>query len=156
MATSALFWENSAYGPGDTNATYEFLSGRSPSRYQLMRILRKKSMREIGEVLFTALADNTPSDEASVTMSQLTAVADTSSNAQGGVRTIAAVNLMGANLNSDKDDTGANTARNTKAGDVTVLNTEMIPTGTRMLRAPGTYPTDASGNGGGGKGEQVG
>ena len=41
MATSAEFW-TSTYGPGDTNGSYEFLSGRSPNRYHLMRLLRKK------------------------------------------------------------------------------------------------------------------
>lgn len=157
MATSALFWENSSYGPGDTNGTYEFLSGRSPNRYHLMRLLRKKGMREVGEILFTALADNTPSDTASVTMHQLTAEANTSSNVQGGVRTIAAEELMGLTIDSDKDDATANTARATTAGDVTTLNSEMIPGRNRALRAPDadgnaiSYPTDASGNGGGGK-----
>lgn len=151
MATNAEFWESSSYGPGDTNATYEFLNSRSPNRYHLMRILRTKGMREVGEFLFTALADNTPSDTMSVTMSQLTASADTTDNVQGGVRTIAAKELVGANLNSDKDDTGASTSRASKAGDVTVMNTEVIPSGSRANRAPGTYPTDVSGNGGGGK-----
>ena len=152
MATSALFWENSDYGPGDTNSTYEFLSARSPNRYHLMRLLRKKGMREVGEVLFTALAENTPSDTASVSFTQLTANADTSDNAQGGVRTIAAVNLMGSALDSDKDDTGANTARSTAAADVTTLNLEMIPSGTQSQRKPTeANSADLSGNGGGGK-----
>ena len=152
MATSAEYWTPTCSNiNGETNGSYEFLTGRSPNRYHLMRILRKKGMREVGEILFTALAENTPSDTASVTISQLTAEANTQDNAQGGVRTIAAVELMGANLNSDKDDSNANTARAAKAGDVTVLNTEVIPSGSRANRAPATYATDASGNGGGGK-----
>ena len=151
MATSALFWESSDYGPNDTNGSYEFLSGRSPNRYHLMRLMRKKGMREYGEVIFTALAENTPSATASVTISQLTAEADTTDNIQGGVRTVAAKEIMGLNLNSDKDDGTAETARATKAGDVTIINTEIIPSGARANRAPATYATDASGNGGGGK-----
>ena len=124
MATSALFWENSDYGPGDTNATYEFLSSKSPNRYHLMRLLRKKGMREVGEILFTALAENTPSDTASVT------------------------------IDSDKDDATAETSRAATAADVTTLNAELIPSGATANRAPATYPTDASGNGGGGKFDQ--
>ena len=151
MATSALFWESSTYGPGDTNATYEFLSARSPNRYHLMRLLRKKGMREYGEVIFTALAENTPSDTASVTIAQLTAEANTQDNVQGGVRTIASKEIMGLNLNSDKDDATAETARATKAADVTIINAEVIPSGSRANRAPATYASDASGNGGGGK-----
>ena len=151
MATSSLFWENSSYGPGDTNATYEFLSGRSPNRYHLMRLLRKKGMREYGEVIFTALAENTPSDTASVTIAQLTAEANTQDNVQGGVRTIASKEIMGLNLNSDKDAATADTARATKAADVTIINSAGIPAGSRANRAPATYATDSCGNGGGGK-----
>jgi hypothetical protein len=156
MATSAEFWESSSYGPNDTNATYEFLSGRSPNRYHLMRLLRKKGMREVGEVIFTALAENTPSDTASVTISQLTSEADTTANVQGGVRTIASKEIMGLVLDSDKDDATAETSRATTAADVTTINAEVIPDGNTALRAPSssgtiTYPTDASGNGGGGK-----
>jgi len=154
MATSALFWENSDYGPGDTNATYEFLSSKSPNRYHLMRLLRKKGMREVGEILFTALAENTPSDTASVTIAQLTAEADTGDNVQGGVRTIASKEIMGLVLDSDKDDATAETSRAATAADVTTLNAELIPSGATANRAPATYPTDASGNGGGGKFDQ--
>lgn len=150
MATSAQFW-TSDYGPGDTNGTYEFSSGKSPNRYHLMRLLRKKGMREVGEILFTALAENTPSDTASVTISQLTAEADTTANVNGGVRTIAAKEIMGLVLDSDKDDATAETARAATAADVTTLNAEVIPSGTTANRQPATYPTDASGNGGGGK-----
>ena len=150
MATSAQFW-TSDYGPGDTNGTYEFSSGKSPNRYHLMRLLRKKGMREVGEILFTALAENTPSDTASVTISQLTAEADTTANVNGGVRTIAAKEIMGLVLDSDNDDATAETARAATAADVTTLNAEVIPSGTTANRQPATYPTDASGNGGGGK-----
>ena len=41
------------------------------------------------------------------------------------------------------------------AADVTAIQTEIIPSGSRANRAPTTYPTDAAGNGGGGKGENV-
>jgi hypothetical protein len=151
MATSAQFW-TSDYGPGDTNATYEFLNGRSPNRYHLTRMLRKKSMREVGEMLFTALAENTPSDTMSVTISQLTSVADTTANVQGGVRTIAAKEIVGLVLDSDKDDASAETSRAATAADVTTLNSELIPSGTRAQRTP-TFANmvDLSGNGGGGK-----
>ena len=108
-------------------------------------------MREVGEILFTALAENTPSDTASVTISQLTAEADTTANVQGGVRTIAAKEIMGLVLDSDKDDATAETSRAATAADVSTLNAEVIPSGATAKRDPASYPTDASGNGGGGK-----
>jgi hypothetical protein len=150
MATSTQFW-TADYGPGDTNGTYEFLNGRGPNRYHLMRILRKKGMREVGEILSTLLTDSSPSTTASVTISQLTAEADTTANVQGGVRTVAAKEIMGLTINSDKDDASAETSRAVSAADVTALQTELIPSGSRANRAPATYATDASGNGGGGK-----
>jgi hypothetical protein len=153
MATSTLFWESSTYGPGDTNSTYEFLSGRSPNRYHLMRLLRKKGMREVGEILFTALAENTPSDTASVTVAQLTASATPGgNNDQGGVRTTTSKEIMGLVLDSDKDDATAETARAATAADVTTLNLELIPSGTQSQRKPTeANSVDLSGNGGGGK-----
>ena len=148
MANSSGFWENQDYG--GTSAGHSFISGRSPNRYHLMRLLRKKGMWEVGEILFTALAENTPSDSASVTISQLTASADTTDNVQGGVRTIAAKEIMGSTLDGGASDT-AETARAATEADVTTLNAELIPSGTTANRQPATYPTDASGNGGGGK-----
>ena len=162
MATSAEFWA-SGFSPGETNGSYEFLNGRGPNRYHLMRIMRKKGMKEFSEILSTLLTDSSPSTSASVTIAQLTASADTTSNAQGGVRTIAAVELLGSSLNSDKDDASANTARSIAAGDVTAMQEEIVMGdaaaghGDRILTAPSngsgviSYPSDASGNGGGGK-----
>jgi hypothetical protein len=135
---------------GNDDAVYSFSSGKSPNRYHLMRLMRKKGLREVGEIIFTALAENTPSDSASVTISQLTASADTTANVNGGVRTIAAVEQMGSTLDGGTGDT-PNTARAAAAADVTTLNAELIPSGATANRQPGTYPVDASGNGGGGK-----
>lgn len=149
MATSASFWTD--FGPGDTAGGYELLSARSPNRYHLMRILRKRGMRETGEVLNTLLTDSTPASEASVAVSQVTAAATPGgSNSQGGVRTVAAINLMGSVLDSDKDDASDKTARNVSSADVTTLQKELVASGAQSSRSP-TYPTDASGNGGGGK-----
>lgn len=152
MASNALFWEGATYGPGNTNAKYALSSGKSPNRYHLMRLLRKRGMREVGEVLFTILADNTPSDTASVTVSRLTAEANTQDNVQGGVRTIAAQQIMGLNLDSGVNDATAKASRATKAGDVTLLNKELIPSGVTAQRKPTeANMVDLSGNGGGGK-----
>ena len=162
MATSSEFWA-SGFSPGETNGSYEFLNGRGPNRYHLMRIMRKKGMKEFSEILSTLLTDSSPSTTASVTISQLTADANTTANVQGGVRTVATVELLGSSLNSDKDDTSANTARAVAAGDVTAMQEEIVMGdaagghGDRILTAPSngsgviSYPTDASGNGGGGK-----
>ena len=82
--------------------------------------------------------------------SEVTAVANTQANVQGGVRTIAAVEKVGLNLDSDKDDASAGTARNTAAADTTAI-ASFLADGARSVRAPATYPVDLSGNGGGGK-----
>ena len=150
MATSAEFYSNTAYGPGSTGE-YELLSGRSPNRFHLMRILRKQGMRQYGEILSTLLEDSTPASTASVSIHQLTPAADTTANVNGGVRTIAAKERMGLTINADKDDASANTARAVTAADVTAIQTEIIPSGARSTTSPSTYPTDLSGNGGGGK-----
>ena len=155
MATSTEFWESSTYGPGDSNATYEFLNARSPNRYHLMRILRKRGMRNYGEIISTLLTDSSPSTSASVTTAQVDHTVDTGANNFGGVRNVSNNETMDLTINSDKDDASANTARAVTAADVTAIQTEIIPSGSRADRAPSTYPTDASGNGGGGKGETI-
>ena len=155
MATSTEFWESSTYGPGDSNATYEFLNARSPNRYHLMRILRKRGMRNYGEIISTLLTDSSPSTSASVTTAQVDHTVDTGANNFGGVRNVSNNETMDLTINSDKDDASANTARAVTSADVTALQTEVIPSGSRANRAPATYPTDASGNGGGGKGETI-
>tara|TARA_Y100000310_G_scaffold48451_1_gene44926 strand:+ start:199 stop:666 length:468 start_codon:yes stop_codon:yes gene_type:complete len=155
MATSAEFWESSTYGPGDSNATYEFSNARSPNRYHLMRLLRKRGMRNYGEIISTLLTDASPSTSASVTTTQVDHTVDLNANNFGGARTTTANETMDLTINSDKDDASANTARAVTSADVTALQTEVIPSGSRANRAPATYPTDASGNGGGGKGETI-
>ncbi len=167
MATSAEFWESSSYGPGDTNANYEFLNGRSPNRYHLMRLLRKTGMRNFGEILHSLMTDVTagqvPQTSASVIVSQASANADTGDNLQGGVRTITAQERMHLTINPDKDDGSNNTARNVTAADVTEIIEMLVGAddtaghGDRIMRAPTDasgvilYVADASGNGGGGK-----
>ena len=148
MATSTGFWEDAA----GSVSTYSLLSKRSPNRYHLMRVLRKAGMRQHGEILSTLLTDSSPSSTASVTRSQVDAVATTGgTNSQGGVRGVTSNEQMSSEINNDQSSSGANTARAVAAGDVTELQTELIPSGSRSNRAPATYPTDASGNGGGGK-----
>ena len=110
MATSAEFWQ-AGFSPGETNGTYEFLNGRSPNRYHLMRLMRKRGMRPYAEILATLLGDATPASEASVLTSQVTAAADTIANLQGGVRAVAGRQAVGLTLDRDKDDASANTAR---------------------------------------------
>ena len=153
MATSTGFWENAA----GATSTYSLLKGTSPNRYHLMRILRKRGMRGYGEVLSTLLADSTPTSTASVVTSQIDGVATPGgTNSQGGVRNITANETVNLLLNGNLGDASANTARAVTAADVTNLQLEVIPSGNTALRAPSvtgtiTYPTDASGNGGGGK-----
>ena len=146
MASYSDFWGDGA----NTTGSYALLSKRSPNRYHLMRMLRKKGMQEYGEILTTLLTDASPSTSASYTVSQIDAVQDTgASNSQGGVRTVTAKEQVGGVLDSTQSDT-ANTARAVTAADVTTMQAE-IGSGAAANRAPTTYPDDASGNGGGGK-----
>ena len=141
------------YAPNGTNdatpTNYSLLSGKSPNRYHLSRIFRKRGMRELSDVLDTLLDDATPASTATVVNYQVQAVADTSANVQGGVRTIEAKQKVGLVLDSAIDDASAATARAVTAADVTTIQ-KMLEGGTDQKRSP-TYPTDASGNGGGGK-----
>jgi len=119
-----------------------------------MRILRKRGMRNYGEILSTLLEDSSPASTASVTTAQVDHSATPGgTNSQGGVRTVTSNETMDLTINSDKDDASANTSRAVSAADVTAIQTEIIPSGARANRQPTTYPTDASGNGGGGKQE---
>lgn len=150
VSYSGLF--DTVQGQGGTGE-YELSSGRSPNRYHLARILKKRGMREYSEVLKT-LTGAASGSGASVTNSQVQAVANTAANVQGGVRTIESKELVGLILASDKDDASANTTRNTTAADVTSLVADMHD-GSYAARSPSTYVADASGNGGGGKGETI-
>lgn len=146
----ATYAPNGSVGNNDT--AYSFSSGRSPNRYHLSRILRKKNMQVHGEILSTALEDSTPASTASVTRSEVDAVATPGgTNSQGGVRNVTSNEKVDLLINSAAGDASANTARAITAADVTELQTELLPSGSRSNRAPSTYPTDASGNGGGGK-----
>jgi hypothetical protein len=146
----ATYAPNGVSGNNDT--AYTFSNGRSPNRYHLSRMLRKRGMRNYGEILSTLLTDSTPSTSASVTTTQVDHTATPGgTNSQGGVRTTTANETIDLLINSAASDASANTARAVTAADVTAIQTEIIPSGSRASRAPGTYATDASGNGGGGK-----
>jgi len=143
---------------GQHGDAYELLSGHSPNRYHLMRLLRKRGMREYREIMTTLLEDvsGNESSTASATVSVVEATANTSSNVQGGSRTITTQQLIGAQQNSDKDD-AAPTSRAVAAADTTKFQEEWSDAGDDRIRAPSngsgtiTYPADAAGNGGGGK-----
>jgi len=156
MATSAQFWEAGHFG-GESSPEYELLNARSPNRYHLMRLLRKVGMRNYGEILSTVLEDATagqvPQSTASVAISQVSHVATPGGeNVHGGVQTITNQEHVDLTINSDKDDASANTARAVTAADVTALQTELIPSGSRNQRFLATTDmVDLSGNGGGGK-----
>lgn len=146
MASYSDFWGDGA----NTTGSYALLSKKSPNRYHLMRMLRKRGMQEYGEVLTTLLTDASPSTSASYTVAQVDAVQDTgASNQQGGVRTVTSNEQVGGVLDSTESDT-ATTTRAVTSADVTTMQAE-IGSGATANRAPATYPTDASGNGGGGK-----
>ena len=149
MATSSGFWENIG-GPGGVDgAAYGLLGKKTPNRYHLTRILRTRGMKQYSEVADKLLDDSTPATTATITISMVTAVADPTSNAQGGVRGITSQQIMDGSLVKDVGTSGANTARAVAAADVTEVQKDLIG-GTYSSRSP-TYPVDKSGNGGGGK-----
>jgi hypothetical protein len=136
----------------NNDTAYTFSNGRSPNRYHLSRLLRKRGMRNYGEILSTLLTDSSPSTSASVTMAQIDHTATPGgTNSQGGARTVTSNEQIDLLLNKTAATASANTARAVSAADVTAMQTEVIPSGSRANRQPGTYPTDAAGNGGGGK-----
>lgn len=151
MSNWSGFWGDGA----STTGSYELLSGRSPNRYHLARMFKRRGMRMHSEVLFTALADSTPASTASVAHYRVQAARDVTSNVQGGVRTIENINDIQPAFQGDKDNASPNTARAIAAADVTSLN-RILEGGKEFNRAPNSsgttsYPTDGSGNGGGGK-----
>jgi len=146
----ATYAPNGTAGNADT--AYTFSSGRSPNRYHLSRLLKKKNMQVHAEILSTLLEDSTPASTASVTRAEIDAVATPGgTNSQGGARTVTSNEKVDLLINSAASNASANTARAVTAADVTELQKEVIRTGSRAKRDPSTYPTDASGNGGGGK-----
>ncbi len=150
MATSSGFWENIGGINGVDGAAYSLLSKKTPNRYHLTRILRTRGMKQYSEVVDKLLDDSTPATTATITIAMIDAIADPTSNAQGGVRGITSQQIMDGSLVKDVGTSGANTARAVAAADVTEVQKDLIG-GTYSNRAPATYPVDASGNGGGGK-----
>lgn len=145
MASWSGFWGDDA----TVTNSYTSLRNKAPNRYHLSKLFRKRGMRKLGEGLVTIIGDSTPASSASVTISQVQAVADVGQNNLGGVRTIESKELMNK-LNAVPTDTGANTARVVATADVTDINLALFGGG-NSDSAPSSYATDASGNGGGGK-----
>lgn len=154
MANWSGLWNGLTSGTVGTE-DYALSSGRSPNRYHLTRLLRKKSMRVYREILTTALEDSTPASTASYTYSRVTANADTTANVQGGVRAIESKEGVGGAAilsNTDVDLTGANTARAIAAAEVTELQEDWATLGDRAKRDPTdgsgatSYPANTSGN----------
>lgn len=118
---------------GVHNENYALLVDEAPGRKHLSRILRKskRGMRVTQELLLTTIGAAAGS-AALAQHRRVKAVATPGgTNSQGGVRTIETVDLIN---------------RNSAAADVTALKA-IVDRATK----PSTYPTDASGNGGGGK-----
>jgi len=142
---------NGTIGEDTSNAT--LLSGRSPNRYHLTRILRKRGMQTYGEILSTLLTDSSPSTSMSVTRSQIDAIATPGgTNSAGGVRTITSNESMDSVVDKNETSATPNTARAASAADVTSIQGELLPGDTRSQRFLATTDMkDLSGNGGGGK-----
>lgn len=123
----AKFW-------GEGSNEYNLYINRPSIRTGIARVLRRPSYREITEALFTILG-TAVGQTALSTFSQVSAPDGlTQSELLGGSRTINAVTAI---------------SRVTVASDLTYMQDEM--TNRRFGQAIASYPTDASGNGGGGK-----
>lgn len=146
MASYSEFWATG--GKGDPALVYA-LQGKSPNRYHLARHFKRGGLAKLAEVIHTIAADATPASTASITKVQVAGEALPGQISNGGVRTIETVEQMDV-LNANISSSSANTARAIAAGDVTDLDRLLIG-GAESLRRPSTYPTDLSGNGGGGK-----
>jgi|TARA_R110000744_G_scaffold95340_1_gene184249 hypothetical protein len=147
----ATYAPNGSVGNDDTS--YTFSSGRSPNRYHLTRILRKRGMQNYGEILSTLLTDSSPSTSASVVRTQVDSVATPGgTNSQGGVRNTTSNESIDSVLDKTATSATPNTTRAVSAADVTSIQGEILPGDARSLRNPSnTDLTDLSGNGGGGK-----
>lgn len=145
MASWSGFWGDTA----SVSGSYAPLYNKTPLRHKLRKLFRKRGLRELGEAIDMVAADSTPASTLTVTKSQVTAVQDLGLNNLGGSRAIESKQQVGK-LNSTPTDTGANTARSIAAADVTDLR-KIVAGGSESSPQPSTYPTDASGNGGGSK-----
>ena len=131
MATWSGLWNR------EYNENYSLLVDRNPKRKSLTKAFRRKSMRVLSEQIKTLLDDSTPASTALVQRSRVAAGTPDPGNpvVNGGARTIEAQDLI-------------NTA--VTAAMVTDIQ-RLVQGGTELQTAPGTYATDSSGNGGGGK-----
>jgi|TARA_R110000823_G_scaffold25742_1_gene75778 hypothetical protein len=138
---------------GNTDTTYTFSSGRSPNRYHLTRLLRKRGMQNYGEILSTLLTDSSPTTTMSVTRTQIDSIATPGgTNSMGGVRTTTSNESIDSVLDKTATSATPNTARAASAADVTSIQGELLPGDTRSQRKPSeANMVDLSGNGGGGK-----
>jgi hypothetical protein len=121
---------------GSGGENYELLVKRSPLQKQLARAFKRRSLRRFGNYMAQLTTSDSP--DADVQYSRVNAVADVDNLAvQGGKRMIETVTVQASTTNySSEDATDAEEMGN-------------------MSNDPDTYPTDAAGNGGGGKGENT-
>lgn len=108
-------------------------SGRSSTEYQLARIMAKpgfRGMRRVMKVLTGAVAGSAASE----TYSRVAAQTPFAPETAGGLRTI---------------ETATANSGNTTSAQETYIETYILDM--RYNQNPSSYPTDASGNGGGGK-----
>jgi len=154
MANWSGLWNGLASGTV-ASEDYALNSGRSPNRYHLTRLLRKRGMHVYRDMIAKLMDDSTPGTAtATVTYSRVTAAADTASNAQGGSRAIESKEMVGGIgilNNTNVDFAGANTARVTHVDDETEVQEDWALLGDRRFREPTdgsgakSYPADASG-----------
>ena len=121
---------------GSGGENYALLVKRSPLQKKLARAFKRRSLRRFGNYM----AQLTTSDSPDADVAYRRVVAEASpgeSTVNGGVRSVETVTVQASTTNYDSED----------AADAEEMG--------NMSNDPDTYPTDAAGNGGGGKGENT-
>jgi hypothetical protein len=130
----SAFWQNVSNINGEVGVPYAMRFSRSSHERRASIALSRSGFRAVRELMVT-LNGVAPGSAALDTYAQASASQQGPTvTGPGGVRTI---------------DTITTVNRNTAASDVTTLNARVVDG--LFVQAPSSYPTDASGNGGGGK-----
>lgn len=110
---------------GDLSSTYSQISGKSPLKRRIARLLARASMKGLREVALTL--DGVAPGSAAAESHKRVVARENSAGELGGKRTIETV--------TDVD-------RNTTADDVTEINTDLLS----FPLKPSTYPANKDGN----------
>jgi len=137
MASYSGFWEDYGglvSGVAITSAAHTLLVNRSPINRRVSQAFRRRSLTALREKIDTVVASSSINGAAAVTREQIPTTVDPGNpGSGGGVRANETVTVIAA-------------SSTTSAADATEVD-NLVDYSTQ----PTSYPTDPSGNGGGGK-----